>query len=82
MYMLSTSGLYTPTDGTAIIQGFDIRTDMEQIRKTMGICPQQNILFDRLTVKEHLQLFKVTMLLLWFYCANKTQAIQHIMGIA
>ena len=55
-----TPGLYTPTDGTAIIQGFDIHTDMDQIRRNMGICPQHNILFDRLTVKEHLQLFKVT----------------------
>ena len=50
-------GLYAPTDGTAVIDGFDIHTDMSQIRKSMGICPQHNILFGRLTVLEHLKLF-------------------------
>ena len=50
-------GLYVPTDGTAVIDGFDIHADMDQIRKSMGICPQHNILFGRLTVLEHLKLF-------------------------
>lgn len=50
-------GLYTPTDGTAVIDGFDIHTDMDQIRMSMGICSQHNILFGRLTVLEHLNLF-------------------------
>ena len=30
---------------------------MDQIRRSLGICPQHNILFDRLTVKEHLSFF-------------------------
>ena len=30
---------------------------MNQIRKSLGICPQHNILFDRLTVSEHLSFF-------------------------
>ena len=30
---------------------------MEDIRKFMGVCPQHNILFDNLTVREHLELF-------------------------
>ena len=32
---------------------------MEDIRKFMGVCPQHDILFDNLTVKEHLELFAV-----------------------
>ena len=50
-------GLYTPTAGTAVINGFDIRNNMDQIRQNLGICPQHNVLFDRLTVLEHLTLF-------------------------
>eukprot|EP00948_MAST-09A_sp_MAST-9A-sp1_P001689 g1689.t1 len=33
--------------------------DLRQIRQMIGYCPQQNVLFDQLTVKEHLQLFSV-----------------------
>jgi len=32
---------------------------MSDIRHFMGVCPQHNILFDDLTVKEHLELFAV-----------------------
>jgi len=30
---------------------------MQQIRKSLGICPQHDVLFGRLTVEEHLKLF-------------------------
>ena len=50
-------GLYTPTGGTAVINGYDIRSNMDQIRHNLGICPQHNVLFDRLTVLEHLKFF-------------------------
>lgn len=30
---------------------------MEDLRKTMGVCPQHDILFDDLSVEEHLTLF-------------------------
>ena len=51
------TGLYTPTLGDAVINGYSILTDMDEIRKSLGLCPQHNVLFDRLTVKEHLMLF-------------------------
>ncbi|XP_072556139.1 phospholipid-transporting ATPase ABCA1 isoform X2 [Paramormyrops kingsleyae] len=51
------TGLFPPTAGTVYIQGMDIRTDMDTIRKTLGVCPQHNVLFDILTVEEHV----------WFY---------------
>ena len=55
--IIISSGLYTPSDGTATISGYSILTDMDQIRNSLGICPQHNVLFDRLTVKEHLKFF-------------------------
>ncbi|XP_068012331.1 phospholipid-transporting ATPase ABCA7 isoform X1 [Melanerpes formicivorus] len=51
------TGLLPPTSGTAYILGWDIRSDIDSIRKTMGMCPQHNVLFDILTVEEHV----------WFY---------------
>ncbi|BES89471.1 ATP-Hypothetical protein cassette sub-family A ABC1 member [Nesidiocoris tenuis] len=51
------TGLYPPTSGTAIICGYDIRTDIAMVRKSLGMCPQHNVLFNRLTVLEHLQFY-------------------------
>ncbi|XP_054608194.2 phospholipid-transporting ATPase ABCA1 isoform X2 [Nothobranchius furzeri] len=51
------TGLFPPTSGTVYIKGMDIRYDMDIIRKTLGVCPQHNVLFDMLTVEEHV----------WFY---------------
>ncbi|XP_071820131.1 ATP-binding cassette sub-family A member 2-like isoform X3 [Apostichopus japonicus] len=51
------TGLFPPTSGTAKIYDKDIRTDMLQIRKSLGMCPQHNALFDGLTVEEHMQFY-------------------------
>ncbi|KAF5910024.1 ATP-binding cassette sub-family A member 1-like isoform X1 [Clarias magur] len=51
------TGLFPPTAGTVYIKGRDIRTDMDVIRRTLGVCPQHNVLFPMLTVEEHV----------WFY---------------
>uniref|UniRef100_A0A8C7EKL7 ABC transporter domain-containing protein n=1 Tax=Neovison vison TaxID=452646 RepID=A0A8C7EKL7_NEOVI len=55
------SGLYPATSGEAYINGYDISQQMVQIRKSLGLCPQQNLLFNYLTVSEHL----------YFYCVVK-----------
>ncbi|XP_053179119.1 phospholipid-transporting ATPase ABCA1 [Scomber japonicus] len=51
------TGLFPPTWGTVYIKGMDIRYHMDIIRRTLGVCPQHNVLFDILTVEEHV----------WFY---------------
>ncbi|ODN00384.1 ATP-binding cassette sub-family A member 2 [Orchesella cincta] len=51
------TGLFPPTNGTAVINDMDIRYDIDQIRTNLGICPQFNVLFDRLTVYEHLKFY-------------------------
>lgn len=51
------TGLFPPSDGIAYIGDKSISTDMDQIRESLGLCPQHNVLFDRLTVKEHLEFF-------------------------
>ncbi|CAF1531317.1 unnamed protein product, partial [Rotaria sordida] len=53
------TGLIPPTDGQIIVNGFDIATSMDNVRNILGLCPQYNILFDHLTVREHLRLFAI-----------------------
>ncbi|XP_035731949.1 ABC transporter A family member 1-like isoform X2 [Vespa mandarinia] len=53
------TGLTSPTAGTALIFGYDVRdsNDMQMIRSMTGVCPQHDILFDLLTPREHLEFF-------------------------
>jgi ATP-binding cassette, subfamily A (ABC1), member 3 len=51
------TGIYQPTSGTAYIDGHDIRTNMNEARNSLGLCTQHNVLFDDLTVREHLTFF-------------------------
>lgn len=51
------TGLIPPSSGTVRIDGFDILTDIKIIRQKLGFVPQYNILFDLLTVREHLEFF-------------------------
>jgi ATP-binding cassette subfamily A (ABC1) protein 3 len=53
------TGLMVPSGGDARVAGKSLRRDMPQIRTQLGVCPQHDILFDELTVREHLALFAV-----------------------
>ncbi|OWK07340.1 ABCA1, partial [Cervus elaphus hippelaphus] len=62
------TGLFPPTSGTAYILGKDIRSEMSTIRQNLGVCPQHNVLFDMLTVEEHI----------WFYARLKGLSEKHV----
>ncbi|XP_078519131.1 phospholipid-transporting ATPase ABCA3 [Lissotriton helveticus] len=51
------TGLYPPTSGQAYINGYNISRDMVLIRKSLGLCPQHDVLFDNMTVEEHLRFY-------------------------
>ncbi|XP_037903715.1 ATP-binding cassette sub-family A member 3-like isoform X5 [Hermetia illucens] len=48
------TGFLMPTRGTIRVNNLDTSTHMSEVRKTLGVCPQHNILFDTLTVQEHI----------------------------
>uniref|UniRef100_A0A671T4P6 ABC transporter domain-containing protein n=1 Tax=Sinocyclocheilus anshuiensis TaxID=1608454 RepID=A0A671T4P6_9TELE len=48
------TGLFPPSGGRAYINGYDIYQDMALIRRSLGLCPQHDVLFDNLNVREHL----------------------------
>ncbi|NXD12446.1 ABCA3 protein, partial [Nothocercus nigrocapillus] len=51
------TGLYSPTSGQAYINGYEISQDMVLIRRSLGLCPQHDVLFDNMTVEEHLYFY-------------------------
>jgi ATP-binding cassette subfamily A (ABC1) protein 3 len=51
------TGMLAPTSGTAVIGGADLRRQLPDVRRVLGVCPQYNVLFDRLTVAEHMYFF-------------------------
>lgn len=48
------TGLTPPTKGTVIVAGMDIRTELNRIYSTIGVCPQHDLLWGNLTAREHL----------------------------
>jgi len=50
-------GLIPPTSGAAVVNGYDIRTDVEGVRRQLSVCPQDNPLYDVFTVRQHLTFF-------------------------
>ncbi|XP_071508675.1 phospholipid-transporting ATPase ABCA3-like [Diadema antillarum] len=51
------TGLFPPTSGTAVVNGHDICQDIDGVRSNLGLCPQHDVLFDEMTVEEHLYFF-------------------------
>lgn len=50
-------GLVSPTSGTALINGFDVRTSADQIRMSIGYMSQQFSLYRTLTVTQNLDFY-------------------------
>jgi len=47
-------GLTTPSEGTATIQGYDIRNDIINVKQCVGVVPETSNLYNELTVWENL----------------------------
>ncbi|XP_055830380.1 ABC transporter A family member 7-like [Solanum dulcamara] len=48
------TGLLEPSSGSAYVEGLNLRTQMNEIYGSMGVCPQHDLLWDTLTGREHL----------------------------
>ena len=55
-------GLTEPTSGHVMIGKHNVFRDLEEIKKSLGICPQFDCLFDLLTVEEHLEFYAKVLL--------------------
>ncbi len=52
--MLST--ILFPTNGNATVLGFNIKKEAREIKRRIGICPQENVVYPRLTARENIHL--------------------------
>ena len=52
--MLST--ILHPTDGNATVLGFDVKKEVSEIKKRIGLCPQELVIYPRLNARENIHL--------------------------
>ncbi len=52
--MLST--ILSPTSGEAKVLGFDLKKEAREIKRRIGLCPQELVVYPRLTAKENIHL--------------------------
>ena len=50
-------GLYPPTAGRALVAGHDAVTQQDLVRLCLGVCPQHDVLWPMLTIREHLTFY-------------------------
>jgi ABC-2 type transport system ATP-binding protein len=48
------AGLTVPSNGTAFVAGYDIRSDIVEVKRRVGVVPETSNLYDELTVWENL----------------------------
>uniref|UniRef100_A0A8C0WAN4 ABC transporter domain-containing protein n=1 Tax=Castor canadensis TaxID=51338 RepID=A0A8C0WAN4_CASCN len=75
------TGLIVPSSGKALISGYEISKDMVQIRKSMGWCPQHDILFDNFTVAEHLFFYAQLKGLSAQKCPEEVKHMLHLLSL-
>jgi ATP-binding cassette subfamily A (ABC1) protein 3 len=51
------TGMFSPTSGSVHVNGYNICDNLDEVRESLGLCPQHNLLFTDLTVFEHLLFF-------------------------
>lgn len=51
------SGYFEPTAGTAEVCGLDIHDDMDVIHQLLGVCPQENVLWENLSCADHIRFY-------------------------
>ncbi|XP_061455423.1 phospholipid-transporting ATPase ABCA3 [Rhineura floridana] len=75
------TGLYPPTSGQAYINGYEISQGMNLIRKSLGLCPQHDVLFDHMTVEEHLYFYSGLKGFPAEKCPEEINRILHILNL-
>ncbi len=50
------TGMLMPSGGDAMLHGNSIKRDTDEVRRSLGLCQQHDVLFDTISVEEHLRL--------------------------
>lgn len=49
--------MISPSSGSVYINGYNVVNDVDKIMNDIGLCPQENMLFPRLTARQQLEFF-------------------------
>lgn len=74
-------GLLRPTTGTASVDGIDVRTDANRVRRCIGYVPQRFSLYEDLTVVENLNFFASVYGLSGSRLAERREWVVKLVGI-
>ncbi|KAI1307956.1 Phospholipid-transporting ATPase ABCA3 [Halotydeus destructor] len=66
--MSMVTGIFQATEGTIIVNGFDVESNTSEARGSISLCPQHNVLYEELTVYEHLKLYAAIKGIPWPEC--------------
>ncbi|KAI6653359.1 hypothetical protein LOD99_3579 [Oopsacas minuta] len=75
------TGIYPPSTGTAEVNNFDIRSQISKVRRSLGLCPQHDVLYDNMTVREHLWFFGMLKGLSWKDVKEEAVELMIALGI-
>ena len=75
-------GLLAPSDGEAHVAGFDVRTQRDEIRRSIGYMSQRFSLYADLTVRENIQLYGGIYGLTNDEIASRTETLLATLGLA
>lgn len=50
------TGMLTPSSGDATVYGNKLSSNIDAVQQNLGLCQQFDVLFDKLTILEHLKL--------------------------
>lgn len=79
MFEILTAGT-TPTQGRALIDNFDVTLEPKEASMQYGYCPQTNIFFSELNVREHLELFYRLRSRQLFTASEERAVVESLMG--
>jgi ABC-type transporter Mla maintaining outer membrane lipid asymmetry ATPase subunit MlaF len=51
------TGILKPTKGTVIIGGYNVSSNLEEIKTKIGVCPQQAAVFNFLSARENMEIY-------------------------
>ncbi|XP_064150853.1 ATP-binding cassette sub-family A member 17-like [Loxodonta africana] len=75
------TGLLPISSGRVYINGYEISEDLVQVQKSLGWCPQHDILFYDLTVSEHLYFYARLKGLSLQKCREEVQEMLHTLDL-
>jgi ABC-2 type transport system ATP-binding protein len=76
------SGILEPTKGTAIVAGFDVTKNLEEIKKIIGVCPQEAAVFKFLNARENVELFGSLHAIPKKELEKRTDTLLELLGLA